>query len=464
MIEKYQLQRLIDLPIEGVAERLGLSVYRHKARCPFHNDAHPSLTFHVGKNRYRCYVCGAHGRSIDLVMNRLGLSFVEACRWLAHAYGIQLSDEGPATYGGFNSAGSLATGRPAACKGATFQGKPVAYSGAAFPGKPTACSETAFQGEPAAWSGAALSGKPAACNGADFQGKPAAYSGAASQGKPTAYSGVAFPERSTAAEAGSATEEAPFDVARYQRFFERPNLTPAAQAFLFEERHIDPRVARFCRLHSFRDRQQTNWLQIPYFDLDGRLVGIQNRNLDYRKSADSGSDSFIGGSSLHGKTPANSDGPFDGGRFVSKKDSSDGGRFVSKNDPADGSQPRFRFPKGSKCGIYNLPVMRMLKPGEPLFITEGCSDCWAMLSAGHKAIAIPSATLLKEEDLLLLRNGPDAGHRQPLNLHMFPDADAPGERLFLSLRDHLPQIVRHQLPAGCKDFGDYWKLQQRSVR
>ena len=106
----------------------------------------------------------------------------------------------------------------------------------------------------------------------------------------------------------------------------------------------------------------------------------------------------------------------------------------------------------------------MLKPGEPLFITEGCSDCWAMLSAGHKAIAIPSATLLKEEDLLLLRNGPDGGHRQPLNLHMFPDADAPGERLFLSLRDHLPQIVRHQLPAGCKDFGDYWKLQQRSVR
>ena len=398
MIEKYQLQRLIDLPIEGVAERLGLSVHRHKARCPFHNDAHPSLTFHVGKNRYRCYVCGAHGRSIDLVMNRLGLSFVEACRWLAHAYGIQLSDGGSASYGGFNSAGSLATGRPAACKGAAFQGKPAACSGAALSGKPMACSGADFQGEPAAYSGAT------------FQGKPTAWSGAAFQGKPAAYSGVAFPERSTAAEAGSATEEAPFDVARYQRFFERPNLTPAAQAFLFEERHIDPRVARFCRLHSFRDRQQTNWLQIPYFDLDGRLVGIQNRNLDVNPS------------------------------------------------------PRFRFPKGSKCGIYNLPVMRMLKPGEPLFNTEGCSDCWAMLSAGHKAIAIPSATLLKEEDLMLLRNGPDAGHRQPLNLHMFPDADAPGERLFLSLRDHLPQIVRHQLPAGCKDFGDYWRLQQRSVR
>ena len=452
MIEKYQLQRLIDLPIEGVAERLGLSVHRHKARCPFHNDAHPSLTFHVGKNRYRCYVCGAHGRSIDLVMNRLGQSFVEACHWLAHAYGIQLSDGGSATYGGFNSAGRLATGKPTAYSGATSQGKPVAYSGAASLGKPAACSGADFQGKPVAYSGAACPGKLTAGSETAFQGEPAAWSGADFQGKLVAYSGVTFPERSTAAEAGSATEEAPFDVARYQRFFERPNLTPAAQAFLFEERHIDPRVARFCRLHSFRDRQQTNWLQIPYFDLDGRLVGIQNRNLDYRKSADTGSDPFIGGSSLPGKAPANSDGSFDGGRFV------------NKNGSFDGNQPRFRFPKGSKCGIDNLPVMRMLKPGEPLFITEGCSDCWAMLSAGHKAIAIPSATLLKEEDLLLLRNGPDAGHRQPLNLHMFPDADAPGERLFLSLRDHLPQIVRHQLPAGCKDFGDYWKLQQRSVR
>ena len=34
------------------------------------------------------------------------------------------------------------------------------------------------------------------------------------------------------------------------------------------------------------------------------------------------------------------------------------------------------------------------RPDDELWITEGCSDCWAMPSAGHKAIAIPSATLL----------------------------------------------------------------------
>ena len=89
----------------------------------------------------------------------------------------------------------------------------------------------------------------------------------------------------------------------------------------------------------------------------------------------------------------------------------------------------------------------MLKPSEPLFICEGASDCWSMLSDGHKAIAIPSATLLKEEDLALL---------QGVNLHMYPDQDRPGERLFLQLRERLPQIVRHQLPEGCKDYSDQY--------
>ena len=39
---------------------------------------------------------------------------------------------------------------------------------------------------------------------------------------------------------------------------------------------------------------------------------------------------------------------------------------------------------------------------------------------------------------------------------MFPDADAPGERLFLQLQKVLTALVRHQLPAGCKDFSDYY--------
>lgn len=73
-----QLSDLRALPIEGVAQRLGLSVSRHKSLCPFHDDRHPSLHFSVTKNTYKCFVCDAHGGPIDLVMHHLRKSFVEA--------------------------------------------------------------------------------------------------------------------------------------------------------------------------------------------------------------------------------------------------------------------------------------------------------------------------------------------------------------------------------------------------
>lgn len=117
------------------------------------------------------------------------------------------------------------------------------------------------------------------------------------------------------------------------------------------------------------------------------------------------------------------------------------------------AQPRFRFPQGSRCGLYNQPVLLRLRPGEPLWITEGCSDCWAMLSSGRKAVAIPSATTLHDAEVRLLL---DLHDRLSTPFHMYPDADVPGERLFLQLRDLLPGLTHHHLPPGCKDFSDYY--------
>jgi DNA primase len=95
----------------------------------------------------------------------------------------------------------------------------------------------------------------------------------------------------------------------------------------------------------------------------------------------------------------------------------------------------------------------MLKPGDALWITEGSSDCWAMLSAGHKAIAIPSATLLTRHDVEQLSI---VNSQLSISYHMFPDRDAPGERLFLQLQKVLPSLVHHQLPPDCKDFSEYY--------
>ena len=348
-MEKYELQKLRDLPIEGVAERLGLQVTRHKCLCPFHEDHHPSLSFSTRRNTYRCFVCGATGGTIDLVMNLLHKDFLDACRWLAgeaHPF--------PLPMGG----------------GQSLQG-----------------------------------------------GSGISYSNCNTNNKtPLPLEGVGG---------------RPFDASRYERFFEHPFLNEPARRFLFDERQIDPRVVRWCRLSSWTDRNGTPWLQIPYYNREGKLVGIQNRNL--------------------GLTPIPSP----------KGDGS-----LTLQGEVGGGAPRFRFPQGSECGIYNLPVLNRLKPGDELYIAEGCSDCWALLSAGHKAIAIPSATLLKKKDVELLstlnvqagiKASPLRGRLEgAFSFHMYPDRDEPGERLFLQLKKLLPTLQHHQLPKDCKDFSEYF--------
>ena len=383
-MEKYEIQKLRDLPIERVAEQMGIKVERHKALCPFHDDHHASLSFNTRKNSCRCYVCmGNSVGTIDLVMRYLGKDFLSACRWLAEVNGVYLED-GRKREGSASSPSSEASSA-----GGSHSGKD---------------------------SGGSHSGKD---------------SGGSHTGKSSS-----------------------FDASRYARFFEHPWLNEAARRFLFEERKIDWRVVNWCRLTSWTDKRGINWLQIPYFDMDGRLIGIQNRNLDYRKT------------STQAKGVAAEKSPTD---FTDDTDSpshqtkgshqTEGSLQTVGSHQTEGSlraepmAPRFRFPYGARCSIYNLPVVGRLKPGERLFITEGCSDCWAMLSAGHKAIAIPSATLLKPEDKQLLA---DIERQYQVEFHMFPDQDAPGESLFLQLREILPHLVHHQLPPGCKDFSEYY--------
>ena len=309
-MEKYELQKLRDLPIEGVAERLGLRVRMHKALCPFHDDHHASMSFKVSKNTCRCFVCMTQSIGpIDLVMRHLNLDFKAACRWLADENNIILEEWKPQT--------------------------------------------------------------------------------------------------------SAISHQTSFDASRYARYFDHPFLNEPARKFLFDERRLDPRVVRWCRLTSWTDKQGTPWLQIPYYDRSGRLTGVQNRNL------------------------------------------------APSNLPQKGeASPRFRFPQGSRCGIYNLPVLNLLRPGEPLFITEGCSDCWAMLSAGHKAIAIPSATLLKKRDVAQLSI---LNSQFSIKFRMYPDRDEPGERLFLQLKELLPSLEHLQLPPDCKDYSDYYLAHKTAV-
>lgn len=373
-MEKYEIEKLRDLPIEEVASQLGLQVARHKSLCPFHSDHHASLSFNTRKNLCRCFVCMDESLdSIGLVMKSLHVDFPKACFWLAERNGILLE-----------------------------------------------------KGRGRIWR---RNCRSASADSPDSAVSPASAASPASTASPVA----------SASSASSPAAPHSFDAARYARFFEHPWLNEAACRFLFDERKIDGRVARWCRLSSWTDRKGVNWLQIPYFDKEGRLVGIQNRNLDFhRKSRPT--------DSMDSEKTGKSSCPTD---FTDDTDSkvSIGSKAGTDSEEA----PRFRFPYGSQCGIYNLQVLNLLTQGERLFITEGCSDCWAMLSAGHKAIAIPSATLLKPEDRDVLAY---ISETFGVEWHMFPDRDAPGERLFLQLKEILPSLIHHQLPLGCKDFGE----------
>ena len=379
-MEKYEIEKLRDLPIEEVASQLGLQVARHKSLCPFHSDHHASLSFNTRKNLCRCFVCMDESLdSIGLVMKSLHVDFPKACFWLAERNGILLE-----------------------------------------------------KGRGRIWRRDCRS---ASAVSPDSAVSPASAASTASTASPVA----------SASSASSPAAPHAFDAARYARFFEHPWLNEAACRFLFDERKIDGRVARWCRLSSWTDRKGVNWLQIPYFDREGRLVGIQNRNLDFhRKSRPT--------DSMDSEKTGKSSCPTDFTDDTDSKDSEDSKVSIgSKADTDFEEAPRFRFPYGSQCGIYNLQVLNLLTPGEWLFITEGCSDCWAMLSAGHKAIAIPSATLLKPEDRDVLAY---ISETFGVEWHMFPDRDAPGERLFLQLKEILPSLIHHQLPLGCKDFGE----------
>lgn len=76
-MEKYEIEKLRNLPIEEVASQLGLQVARHKSLCPFHSDHHASLSFNTRKNLCRCFVCMDESLdSIGLVMKSLHVDFL----------------------------------------------------------------------------------------------------------------------------------------------------------------------------------------------------------------------------------------------------------------------------------------------------------------------------------------------------------------------------------------------------
>lgn len=333
------VKKLNDLPIEEVAERLGITIKNHKSLCFMHDDDNPSLSFSVSKNIFFCFGCNKGGGPIKLVQEKEGWNFQDACVWLGDKFKIWWPDD--KTYI-----------------------KPI---------------------------------------------------------KKTIRK-VYLPK--------NAVEETVFDEELHSWLIEQAALSETAEAFLFEERHfkkyiiqelkiksvtfpnkvIDALLANFgverCLRSGLVKRGEyglyfyfyTPCLLFPYYEQNGKMAGIQSR-------------------------------------------------YLGDNNKA----PRFQFLSSQKTRLFNLPLLNALKRDDNLYISEGITDCLALLSDNKNAVAIPSATILPLEDLVLLKS---------YDLHMYPDQDEAGQRAFMELRrffvNNGSTLKAEKLPEGVKDYCDYY--------
>ncbi len=63
------------------------------ACCPFHNEKTPSFSVSPAKGFYKCFGCGRGGDAIDFVMEIEKINYVEALKYLARKYGIEVKEE-----------------------------------------------------------------------------------------------------------------------------------------------------------------------------------------------------------------------------------------------------------------------------------------------------------------------------------------------------------------------------------
>ncbi|MGV3504392.1 MAG: DNA primase [Adhaeribacter sp.] len=63
------------------------------APCPFHHEKSPSFSVSPAKGIYKCFGCGKAGNSVQFIMDVEGIGYVEALKYLARKYGIEVEEE-----------------------------------------------------------------------------------------------------------------------------------------------------------------------------------------------------------------------------------------------------------------------------------------------------------------------------------------------------------------------------------
>src|SRR4249919_160633 len=86
------LSRIDIIDIVGGFVKLKKRGANYLGLCPFHNEKTPSFTVSPSKEIYKCFGCGRSGNSISFIMEHEKYSYVEALKWLANRYGIEIEE------------------------------------------------------------------------------------------------------------------------------------------------------------------------------------------------------------------------------------------------------------------------------------------------------------------------------------------------------------------------------------
>jgi len=96
MIDKYTINRIFDAAqiVDVVSDFISLKKrgVNYVGLCPFHADKSPSFYVSPSKNICKCFACGEGGTSVQFIMKHEQVTYVEALKYLAKKYGIEVKE------------------------------------------------------------------------------------------------------------------------------------------------------------------------------------------------------------------------------------------------------------------------------------------------------------------------------------------------------------------------------------
>ena len=96
MIDQRTVERILDTAdiVDVVSDFVALKKRGANwvGLCPFHNDRNPSFYVSRAKGFCKCFSCGEGGSPVNFIMKHENISYVEALRYLAKKYNIEIEE------------------------------------------------------------------------------------------------------------------------------------------------------------------------------------------------------------------------------------------------------------------------------------------------------------------------------------------------------------------------------------